>query len=74
MDAQEAPDAEPINALGFSSDGGRLAVACATRVVQVWDLRAIRERLERLGLDWGQPPYPPVDQPARPLQLVTDLK
>jgi WD40 repeat protein len=68
----EAPDAEPINALGFSPDGGRLAVACATRVTQVWDLRALRDRLATLGLDWNQTPYPPTDLARQPLRLVTE--
>src|SRR5205823_14016450 len=51
----EAPDVQPICALGFSPDGSRLAVACATRVVQLWDLRAVRQRLADLGLDWDHP-------------------
>ena len=27
--------------------------------VHIWDLGAIRARLDEIGLDWEQPPYPP---------------
>jgi hypothetical protein len=48
------------------SDGGPLFV---------WDLRAVRNQLAAMGLDWDQPPYPPVPEreaapeDARPLEV-----
>jgi WD40 repeat protein len=47
-----APEPYPILWLSFRPDGEQLAVACANRVLQLWDLRRIRERLAELGLDW----------------------
>ncbi len=47
-----APDRRFFDGLCFSPDGTRLAVA-ASDGVQVWDLRAIRERLAPMGLDWA---------------------
>jgi Flp pilus assembly protein TadD len=41
----------------FTPDGTKLAVATKDGL-RVWDLRRIREELEKLGLDWDQPPYP----------------
>src|SRR5262249_41229082 len=45
---------------GFTPDGTQLVVvsksACA---IHVWDLRAIRERLKNVGLDWDWPAFPP---------------
>jgi len=68
----EAPDQQPIHSLAFGPDGSRLVAACGTRVVQMWDLRAIRERLAALGLDWDQPAYPPEAAVERPLRLVVE--
>jgi WD40 repeat protein len=69
--------AEPgrIGYLAFSPDGGRLAVACADGVLQVWDLRSLRRQLADVGLDWDLPPYSPVDrkQEPAPLQIQVDL-
>jgi WD40 repeat protein len=54
-----APNELPISWLCFSSDGSQLAVATEKQAIQIWDLRAIRRQLARIGLDWGLPPYPP---------------
>jgi WD40 repeat protein len=55
----------------FSPDGTRLAVATGNHTIHVWDLRAIRRGLARLGLDWDLPAYPPAHRKgdARPLRV-----
>ena len=55
----EAPDASPLLWLSFNSDGSQI-VATTSHEIQLWDLRAIRRGLSEIGLDWNQPPYPPV--------------
>jgi serine/threonine protein kinase/WD40 repeat protein/tetratricopeptide (TPR) repeat protein len=57
-----APRPQLVTALRFSRDGCRLAVACETHAVQVWNLHAIRARLATMGLDWQLPAL----SPARP--------
>ena len=53
----------------FSPDGSQLVVVTNDGpAVHVWDLRAIRKHLARMGLDWDAPPYPEVD-PAPPAPL-----
>jgi WD40 repeat protein len=47
-----APEPHPIRWLCFRPDGEQLAVACEKGVLQLWDLRRIRERLVELGLGW----------------------
>src|SRR5262249_34698331 len=37
---------------------------------QVWDLRAIRQQLKEMDLDWDLPPYPaPPSETAKPLHV-----
>jgi WD40 repeat protein/Tfp pilus assembly protein PilF/predicted Ser/Thr protein kinase len=66
-----AGDDLTINGFAFSPDGTRLAVALQDNTIQLWDLRALRGQLARIGLDWDQPPYPPAGKGARvaPLQV-----
>lgn len=43
--------------------------------IHIWDLRAIREQLASMNLDWDLPPYPPApatDKP-QPLRVKVDL-
>jgi WD40 repeat protein/tRNA A-37 threonylcarbamoyl transferase component Bud32 len=47
-----APEPHPVAWLCFRPDGEQLAVACGNRILQLWDLRRIRERLAEMGLDW----------------------
>jgi hypothetical protein len=55
-----APGAQYITRMRFSPDGSCLAVATENdKRIQLWDLRAIRRKLQQLGLDWELPPYPP---------------
>jgi serine/threonine protein kinase/WD40 repeat protein len=61
----ESPDRLEITWLTFSPDGTQLAVACSSGAIQLWDLRAIRQQLASMKLDWNLPPFPPPDHAAR---------
>jgi serine/threonine protein kinase/WD40 repeat protein len=52
----EDPRQDPVRFLYFNHNDTQLVVTWAD--VHVWDLRAIRQELNRLGLDWDLPPYP----------------
>jgi WD40 repeat protein len=66
----EPPDPQDASGVCFSSDGSRLAVACRTQVIQVWDLRLIRRQLKDVGLDWDLPSYEPAKyDPSKPLHI-----
>ncbi|MCP5524215.1 MAG: protein kinase [Verrucomicrobiales bacterium] len=62
----EAPTEDPFSWFTFSRDSSLLAVACDRHMAQLWDLRAIREQLVRIGLDWDHPPYPPPPEVRSP--------
>jgi WD40 repeat protein len=47
-----APEPLGIRGLCFRPDGEQLAVVCANRALQLWDLRRIRERLAEMELNW----------------------
>ncbi len=53
-----APEEHILMSLAFAPDGSTLAAATQKHVIQVWDIRHIRSRLERFGLDRDLPPYP----------------
>jgi len=60
----------------FSLDGSRLILTgIEGHAVRVWDLRALREELAKLDLDWDVLAYPPADPRAdqKPLQVQVDL-
>jgi eukaryotic-like serine/threonine-protein kinase len=61
----------------FSPDASRLIVANDdNRATHVWDLRAIRQKLAMMDLDWDWPPFLESDSKApagTPLAVVTDL-
>jgi serine/threonine protein kinase/WD40 repeat protein len=62
----ESPDLHAVNGATFSPDGSRLVVTTQDGpAVHVWDLRAIRRQLTRIGLDWDAPAYSD-DDPASP--------
>ena len=74
----ESPDLCEVVAASFSPDGSRLVVTTNDGpAVHVWDLRAIRRQLARMGLDWDAPAYSdddPADRSAPPLPpLHVDL-
>jgi WD40 repeat protein len=54
-----APDAQPVNWLCFSPDGGQLAAAAENHAIQLWDLRLLWQELAEMGLDANLPPLPP---------------
>jgi WD40 repeat protein len=56
----EPPHKAQISGLAFSPDGATLAVMQRDSVVQLWDLRYLRQELAALNLDWDLPAYPPV--------------
>ena len=63
-----SPDLCGVQHVAFSPDGSRLVVTTKDRptpAVHVWDLRAIRKHLARMGLDWDAPAYSE-DDPADP--------
>ena len=51
------PQPEPISSFAFTPDGTRLAIACPTHVVQVWDLRELSREESELGMDPGLRPF-----------------
>jgi serine/threonine protein kinase/WD40 repeat protein len=53
----EGPASYPIATLWFSPDGSRLVAANPTEPAQIWDLRAVRRHLARIGHDWDLPPF-----------------
>ena len=57
--------------LSYSADGSRLfAQRMDLRGSYNWNLRAIRERLGELGLDWDAPPLPSETEPTEPLKVT----
>ncbi len=72
----EDPNQDRANWICFSPDGTRLVtVSGDSQSVHVWDLRAIRDQLAEMDLDWDLPPYPPAGDPkdAPPLRVTVDL-
>jgi hypothetical protein len=46
--------------MSFTPDGTQLVVtATYAHAIHVWALRAIRQRLKAMGLDWDWPEFPP---------------
>lgn len=48
----ESPLPRTISALTFNAAGDQLAVATEAHLIQLWDLRALRERLAKMNLAW----------------------
>jgi serine/threonine protein kinase/WD40 repeat protein/Tfp pilus assembly protein PilF len=69
-----ADNAQMIDRMALSADGGRLAVARSDNTVQLWDLRAVRRRLADLGLDWDPSPDRPEETgpDTQPLTLAVE--
>ena len=67
----EAPHPALITSLAFSPDGATLGVIQRDHVVQLWDLREIRQQLAALKLDWELPSYgpPTVQQATQPVRV-----
>jgi serine/threonine protein kinase/WD40 repeat protein/Tfp pilus assembly protein PilF len=60
--------------LCFTQDGARLAaVGAETNDLYLFDLRAIREELQAINLDWDAPPLPRAPEDlAKPIQWVVE--
>jgi WD40 repeat protein len=65
----EDPHGDRATWMAFSPDGTQLVVnAGYSRAVHVWDLRAVRQRLKTMGLDWEWPEFSPAAPPEPPGQ------
>jgi WD40 repeat protein len=71
--ALPSPDPHILRRLRFAPDGARLVAVTESDRLFVWDLRVIRARLARFGLDWDLPPYPPADSSPAPVRVNVDL-
>jgi WD40 repeat protein len=71
----EPPYPGEVSGLCFSPDGSVLAVGTSNHFLRLWDLRRIRERLARMGLDWHLPPYPPAGrlESSEPLRIHVEI-
>jgi serine/threonine protein kinase/WD40 repeat protein len=62
----EDPHGDRAGWLSFTPDGTQLVVAAQyAKAIHVWDLRAIRQRLKGMNLDWSWPEFRPADPQAR---------
>jgi tetratricopeptide (TPR) repeat protein len=67
----EDPHGDRAGWMGFTPDGTQLVVAATyAKAIHVWDLRAIRQRLKGMGLDWDWPEFRPADSPAHNAELA----
>ncbi len=72
----EVPEGERATEVLLSPDGTRLVIATDANRIRIWDLRRVRERLARMGMDWNAPSFP-VEPPAArtppPVRVEIDL-
>jgi WD40 repeat protein len=71
----EDPHGDRANWLGFTPDGTQLVVVSKhATAIHLWDLRAIRTRLEEMNLDWDWPAFRPAPaaEPA-PAPLTVEV-
>jgi WD40 repeat protein len=69
----EPPRQALIASLAFTPDGATLAVMQRDSVMQLWDLRQIRQQLAALKLDWDLAPYPPVQRQTETKPLHAEI-
>jgi serine/threonine protein kinase/WD40 repeat protein len=72
----EDPNQERACGICFSPDGAHLiAPTHDSQSIHIWDLRAIREQLVKMGLDWALRPYPPAPEvnESQPLRIQVEL-
>jgi hypothetical protein len=71
----EDPNQDRAAWLAFSPDGAQLVVNGEGQELHLWDLRAIRAELAARNLDWGLPPYGPLDDSENtpPPEVAVDL-
>jgi serine/threonine protein kinase/WD40 repeat protein len=71
----ESPDLCSVWGATFSPEGSRLVVTTNDGpAVHVWNLRAIRRQLARIGLDWDAPAYPDDDPASLTLPPLPPLR
>ena len=70
----EPPETVRKSSLRFSPDGTRLAALAQDQQVELWDLRALREDLKAMNLDWDLPPYPPARADSTPGPITLDIE
>jgi tetratricopeptide (TPR) repeat protein len=69
-----APDQTRLWPQCFTADGSQLiTMGIESEELHIFDLRAIREQLQALGLDWDAPPFPNAKKEPPPLQVTVDL-
>jgi WD40 repeat protein len=69
----EDPQGDHAGWMSFTPDGTQLVVnAGYAKAVHVWDLRAIRQRLKGMGLDWNWPEFPPAAKAEEPGQRFAE--
>ncbi len=69
-----APEQTRLVPQCFTPDGSQLITAGSeSEALHIFDLRAIREQLQALDLDWEAPPLPPAKKDPPPLQVTVDL-
>lgn len=66
------PHQDRANCIAFSSNGSQLVATNRDSLsIHVWNLRAIRDHLKGMGLDWDLPDYPPPSvENSRPIQVA----
>jgi WD40 repeat protein/tetratricopeptide (TPR) repeat protein len=71
----QAPEPLTIGWLCFSPNGSHLAATTTDGLTQLWDLRRIRQQLQAMGLDWPEPPAPPLEDggEVNPLRIDEDF-
>jgi WD40 repeat protein len=68
------PEQAHLSPQCFTPDGSRLITShSGGEALHIFDLRAIREQLQALKLDWDAPPFPPAAKDQPPLQVTGDL-
>lgn len=62
----EDPHRDRASWMSFTAEGTQLVVTAPyARAIHVWDLRAIRQRLKTMNLDWDWPEFRAVPAPAK---------
>jgi eukaryotic-like serine/threonine-protein kinase len=67
----EDPHGDRAGWMTFTPDGTQLVVAAPyAKAIHVWDLRAIRERLKGMGLDWEWPAFRPIEPQTQAAEVA----
>ena len=70
----EPPETARKSSLRFSPDGTQLAALAQGQPVELWDLRALREDLKAINLDWDLPPYPSAQPDSTPGPITLEIE